>query len=180
MLGVHDFLVQARDTHKKSCNFDKQIRINILLHYAPALILRITGFFCKVFPAGVNPSKSLANRQKSNNKPKKKGQACNVSFLSNTRYITFCTGQNPQSYFLHQEQGNTDLRKQNNAATVKPSRFFVFSFHSPTLLQVKAYFLFQLLHCWNNTGQVIWKVSACGWISSHGRMANVCLLTAAS
>ena len=66
-----------------------------------------------------------------------------------------------------------------NAATVKPSRFFAFPFHSPTLFQVKAYFLFQLLHCWNNTGQVIWKVSACGWISSHGRMANICLLTAA-
>ena len=66
-----------------------------------------------------------------------------------------------------------------NAATVKPSRLFAFPFHSPTLFQVKAYFLFQLLHCWNNTGQVIWKVSACGWISSHGRMAYICLLTAA-
>ena len=70
--------------------------------------------------------------------------------------------------------------ESKNAATVKPSRFFAFPFHSPTLFQVKAYFLFQLLHCWNNTGQVIWKVSASGWISSHGRMANVCLLTAAS
>ena len=127
----------------------------------------------------MNPSKSLANGQKSKNKPKKKGQACNVLFLSNTQNITFCTCQNPQSYFLQQEQGNIDLRKQNNAVTVKPSRFFVFSFHSPTLFQVKAHFLFQLLHCWNNTGQVIWKVSASGWISSHGRMANICLLTAA-
>ena len=69
--------------------------------------------------------------------------------------------------------------ESKNAATVKPSRFFAFPFHSPTLFQVKAYFLFQLLHCWNNTGQVIWKVSACGWISPHGRMAYICLLTAA-
>ena len=49
MPEVRDFLVQARDTHKKSCNFVKKIRINILLHYAPALIWRITGFFEKCF-----------------------------------------------------------------------------------------------------------------------------------
>ena len=35
---------------------------------------------------------------------------------------------------------------------------------------------FQLLLSWNKTGQVVWKISSSGWISTHGRMARICFL----
>ena len=97
-----------------------------------------------------------------------------------TLYIlSSARAKTPKAIICTRNKERLTLESKNNTATVKLSRFFAFRFHSPTLFQVKAYFLFQLLRCWNNTGQVIWKVSASGWISSHGRMANVCLLTAA-
>ena len=178
MLGVHDFLVQARDTRKKSCNFDKKIRLNILLHYAPALILRITGFFAKCFLQEWIQVKAWQTGKNRKTSQKRRVKLVMSRSSPTLDILPSARAKTPKAIICTRNKAILTLESKN-AATVKPSRFFAFPFHSPTLFQVKAYFLFQLLHCWNNTGQVIWKVSACGWISSHGRMANICLLTAA-
>ena len=99
--------------------------------------------------AGVNPSKSLANGQKSKHKPKNKGQACNVSFLSNTRYITFCTCQNSQSYFCTRNKAILTLESKIMQLLHSPSLFWfsfpftysvpsqgIFSFSVVTLLEL--------------------------------------------
>lgn len=179
MLGVHDFLVQARDTHKKSCNFDKKIRINILLHYAPALTLRITGFFVKCFLQEWIQVKSWQTGKNRKTSQKRRVKLAMSRSCPTLDILPSARAKTPKAIFCTRSKVILTLESKIMQLLWSPLAL-VFSFHSPTLFQVKAYFLFQLLHCWNNTGQVIWQVSSCGWISSHGRMANVCLLTAAS